>query len=261
MNEPNKVGPSLAVASSKPVPLAPAEGSSPTSKPAASEASRSSGEGTPKAAPTQAARLKRAGVGLDMSGEDVIHLDEEGYLLSFDPDPGQFVELGEETVRGLSFENRVAYGVAQALWKKLSKEQAGPRSSGIEVLPPMAASATRRLEVSGRDDARWHYCWKRPDELHSAGLEGYTMAGDEVDTFAGKVGTTHTIGAFGRPECYLMRIPKEKFEAIERAAGEESRRRIDAQADSAKEKIREQGGVPFDPEAKKDLNWREGEGG
>ena len=202
----------------------------------------------------ETSKRSKVSITVDTSPEDVIDLDSKGFQLAF-PAEG-LVKLDEEQTRSLSYDNRVAYGVALALSKEAERKKDLPKPMLEDVKPPMAASAGRRLEVIGIPDG-WHYCWKRTDELHESSLLGYTMAGDEVQSFATRVGSTHRVSALGVDELVLMRIPKKMFDKGEREVGEQSRRLIDSQANSAKEAIAKAGGIPFEPSEKDGRSWQE----
>ena len=217
-------------------------------------------EGSPSPTPPPKAARSKVGVGLDMSMEDVIELDSKGFALQFSSEVGAFRELDEETERALGYENRVNYGVARGMWLALKKDVGRPEGR-LEIMPPLAASAGRRLDVDGQEPG-WHYCWKRPDELSQAGMAGYSLVqGGSEKTFAEKGDGTHKVGAFGQTELVLMKIPQEKFEAIEKAAGAKSRALIETQTNDAEESIRKSGGVPFRPKENDGISWREGKEG
>jgi len=204
------------------------------------------------------AKRSKISITLDTSPEDVVELDSKGFELFFEHDVGRFKELPEETVRELGYENRVSYGIARGVWLALKKEEVNGPTPGLQILPPKAASAGRRLEIMGQKTGT-HYCWKRPDELVQAGMNGYKIVqGDGVQTFAERGDGTHRVGAFGQDELVLMQIPQEKFEAIEAEAGAKSRARLENQTNNAEAAIREAGGVPFIPKEKDGIAWREG---
>ena len=200
----------------------------------------------------------RVEVGIDTDPKTVIELDSAGYTLSFACEVGKFLQLEDAVVHELGYENRVAYGIAQGLWKNLVKDKDRPVGS-IEVLPPLAASAGRRLEVTGAPKG-WHYVWVRPDEIQARAGVGYSMAGSEVQTLYWD-GSVHKVGAFGQSELVLMKIPVEKYEASEKENGARSRSRIEGQTAQAEEAIRRVGGVPFEPSDKDGRAWKEDEEG
>lgn len=207
-------------------------------------------------APEERPKKSKILITLDTSVEDVIRLDSEGYQLLFSAEPGNLPVLDEDQTRELGYENRVSYGIALALSKEAEKKKDQPKPSFDEIKAPLAASAGRRLEVIGAPKG-WHYCWKRTDEIHEAGLAGYTLAGDEVQTYATRVGTSHRISALGRDELILMKIPQEQFEKIEREAGERSRQIIESRSNVAREEIARLGGKPFEPSEKDGRAWNE----
>lgn len=201
-------------------------------------------------------KRSKVSITVDTSPSDVLRLDSEGYQLLFSAEPGSLPDLTEDQTRELSYDNRVSYGIAMALSKEAEKRKDQPKPLVDSIKAPLAASAGRRLEVIGAPEG-WHYCWKRPDELHEAGLAGYTYAGDEVQTYATRVGSTHRVSALGQDELILMKIPQEQFEKIEREAGERSRQLIDSGSNAAKENIARLGGKPFEPSEKDGRSWNE----
>lgn len=201
-------------------------------------------------------KKSKVSITIDTSAEDVLRLDNEGYQLLFSAEPGAIPVLDEDQTRALGYDNRVNYGIALALSKEAEKRKDQPKPVLGEIKAPLAASAGRRLEVIGAPKGV-HYCWKRTDELHEAGLAGYTFAGDEVQTYATRVGTTHRISALGNDEMILMKIPQERFEEIEREAGEKSRRLLESRSNVAKEEIARLGGKPFEPSEKDGRTWNE----
>ena len=202
------------------------------------------------------AKKSKISITVDTEPKDVVELDQKGFLLIFDHEVERFRELPDEVVQELGYENRVNYGVARGVFLALKKDGDRP-FHGIEILPPMAASAGRRLEVTGLGPGM-HACWKRPDELVQAGMLGYKIVqGGGVQTFAQKGDGTHRVGAFGKDELILMEIPQEKFEAIEAEAGAKSRALIENQSNKSEDAIRAAGGVPFKPKDNDGVAWRD----
>jgi hypothetical protein len=191
----------------------------------------------------------RVDVTLDTTEEDVLKYNEEGKNLFFDGDLDSFKVLSDNTIDQLSYINRQRYFSSYGEYKyNLEHKDEENITSRIQV-SPRYATATGRLEVHGKDP-RFHYCWKRPDELRQAKYEGYEVADDDaLDTFQGKdkVSSLHKVGAYGDDELVLTKIPQELFDERQRAIQEKSTKRIKAVEDTAKDEMRRAGGLPYEP--------------
>ena len=203
-------------------------------------------------------KSKKIHITVDKKKEDVLRLDKVGYELTFDESLEKFPEYDDEFIKELSFVNQRNYFVAQGLHigaKRVAEEQ----PSGLEIMPvtPRDGMATSRLQVFKKKPG-FHYAWRRPDELREAQMQGYSIVGDEVETFAssGSKGH-HEVSAFGQTELVLMKIPQKIFEERQRAVDSRSKERIEAVENTAVNEMTSSGGKPYIPKSKDSHNWSE----
>jgi len=205
-----------------------------------------------------AKKQKKIHITVDKSKEDVLKLDKAGYELTFDESLGKFPKYDDEFIKELSFANQRNYFVSQGLYLG-AKRVAEEKPSGIEVTPvaPRQGMATSRLEVYNKSP-KFHYAWRRPDELRQAQMEGYSIVGDEVESFAssGSKGH-HEVSAFGQTELVLMKIPQETFKARQRAVDLRSKERIEAVENTAISEMKAAHGKPYIPKDRDRHNWSE----
>ena len=184
-------------------------------------------------------------ISIDNTPEEVIQYDTDGVKLEFEHANGRFLRLPSEVTRSLSYENKQRYFVSKGMFEEtLSFDHYDRRK-----FPPKQgfATATDRLDVKNKNP-RMHYCWKRPDELRQAQMDGYRpVSDDSLDTFGGDVSSTRTVGAGGDTELVLMEIPKETKDQ-QRAANKEKdqKRRQGVESSTVDDMIRS-GGKPFIP--------------
>jgi hypothetical protein len=211
------------------------------------EAEVNTEEEAPKKASHKAKIPNRVDITIDTSPEDVVQYDNERKNLIFSGEPGKFLELPDEVIDQLSSRSKQAYFSAYGLHEWYLKNAAEDRVSDRIKVSPRLATATAQLEVTNKDP-RMHYCWKRTDEKYISERDGYRVASDPaLKTFRQDADTTvRTVGSDGETELILMKIPKEDFEAQQRAISEKSRRRIEGADNQAKEEIRRAGGVPYE---------------
>ncbi len=194
---------------------------------------------------------KKEEISIDFTPQEVVSLDKEGYILTFDDMPGRFLDLKENVLNKLSKFNRTSYLVSEGLHARRKREASNPEdfaTPGLKVNPGYA-TATARLKVQNMTPGM-HPCWKRPDELRQASYDGYTVArGKEIDTFMGEEGDVHKVGAYGQDELILMQIPEETADQRMKDVVDKSNRRSEAVKSNAIEDLR-RGGIPYDPPKK-----------
>lgn len=188
-------------------------------------------------------------VTLDTPIEDVVRYDSEGHNVSFEDSLGKFLDLPDEVLKKLSASTQTRYLVSFRSNARLKKEKANPelfRSPGIEVSPRLA-SATSRIEVYGKDPNK-DYVWKRSDELQTASHEGWKVSQDpNLQTFGGEVGSSRQVAADGKTEMVLMEAPKGTSRALQLAAAEKSKKRMEGIEASTAQDMRRSGGTPYIP--------------
>lgn len=212
--------------------------------------------GRPKGSPNKSKIVKaedksnRKLITVDNTIEEVLSYNKEGYLLSFEDEPGKFLVLESKVLAALTDRNRTSYMLSEGFHARRVREARDPESfatPGLKVNPRLA-TATDRLRVEGGDPNK-HYCWKRPDELQQAAYDGYQIArGENLKTFMGKGDVTHKVGAMGQDELVLMEVPKELHEARMKANESKSQSRIAAVEKNAIEEMRQGGGRGYVPQ-------------
>lgn len=201
---------------------------------------------------------KKVTITVDKNVKDVLKLDKAGFELIFDESVDKFPEYKDTVIQQLSFVNQRNYFVSQGL-NLGAKRVAKDKPLGITAIPvtPEGGMATEQLKVFNQE-AGWHYSWKRPDELRSLQRQGYSVAADEVETFAssGSKGH-HEVAAFGKTELVLMKIPEETFKKQQSAVSKKSTERIKGVEATTMAEMRAIGGKPYIPKVKDGHNWSE----
>lgn len=188
---------------------------------------------------------KAVKITIDNDPQEVVQYDNDGVRLEFEHANGKFLRLPPEVTRSLSYENKQRYFVSKGMFEETLSFDGYDRRN----FPPRQgfATATDRLSVLNKDP-KMHYCWKRPDELRQAKMDGYRVAQDaSLDTFNSEPSSTKTVGTHGQEELVLMEIPKE-INQQQRAANKEKdqRRRKGVESGAVDDMIRS-GGKPFIP--------------
>lgn len=164
--------------------------------------------------------------------------DKKGDALLFDLE--RFKVLPKEFIQKLSIENVMAYGVSKEAHRKRTESLDDPPLPAYAITPTFA-SARKQLKVDNLDP-KFHYCFKRPDEIGQCLAIGYVFVyNTEVNGFNYDASGRIIVGVIGHVELYLMKTPVENYEAIMRESEEDSRRRNGAVEDTAIEKIGKQG--------------------
>lgn len=170
----------------------------------------------------------------ELSQEEVMELDGQGAELLFDPD--DFRVLDDDGVNALRFVNARNYFMNFELFQAVKRNKARGKLPDVQVLRSLSGNALDTLSLD-KKDPRWHYCYKRPDEVDSCvNSFGYSVVSEDkkVDPVVGnrKVNSDKP----GVPELVLLKIPTERFNEHLMAVGEESARRATAAKDTFKEK-------------------------
>ena len=199
--------------------------------------------------------VKKALITIDIKDKEVLSLDEEGYVLSFESTPGQFKRLSDKTLGTLGRDNHDRYLVSEGLHarEKYQRDNPDVMSSGVSVTGTFA-TATERLKVEGKEPGKW-YAWKRPNELPTLARQGYKIArGESLRTYMAQGDEIHRVGEYGKDELILTEIPEELHQQRRSIVGEKSRKRIEAIETNAVEELRKVGGVPYKPTEKSGPN-------
>jgi hypothetical protein len=187
--------------------------------------------------------VKTRTITLNDTPEDVLSLDQKGYLLTFDDDPERFLELPLEVVQNLSERNRKDYALAAYYTRKMAEERLNP-PSGVEVIPGYA-SARQQMKIIGGKRGK-HYAWQRPDQLRKRlTREGYKVCNDpDVKTFNSTVGSTKTLGDMrgGDAEQVLLEVPQESFDARQQALADKAVGKSRAIDEATQEALARMGG-------------------
>jgi len=195
--------------------------------------------------PRPSGKKEKIIVALDMTGADVIDLQEQGKDLFFSEDPDEFVDLIRvypEAFGELNKIHRDRFSVSYALYKVALRQQENP-GSGITVTSN-SGSATQRMNV-GHQNPKMHYCWKRPDQLQQAQYAGLKVSTDpDLVTFCSVPGSSHQISANGKTELVLHEKPKAVHEAEQSALADKAMRKAHAVTEQAAEAVKRAGAAP-----------------
>jgi hypothetical protein len=185
---------------------------------------------------------------LDTTVSQIVNWDKAGDRLVFDYEKLRL--LPDEVVQELHHENKTAYIVAKSVNDTVRRHEAeraagerGPIGSTVEVIAPLGGSATGRLRLKQKDP-KFHYCFKRTDEINDCLDEGYQIVnGDDPVKSPGARGPSGTrrISHHGEDELILLKIPESRYQGhlqavsqISQGAGkrvrEESRERMEKEA-------------------------------
>lgn len=179
---------------------------------------------------------------------DIVKADKAGLKLIFNPE--RFRVLPEKVLKQLSYKNVMAYTVVREAWKRINEAEESMSNPPFPAyaITPEYASATAQLAIHGGDKKKWHYCWKRPDEVGGCLAVGYVYADDkEIRAFnRDKKTSAPIVGVAGNVELILLKIPVAKYKALQRIHQDESRRLDGAVKENAKEAMRRQGLVPVE---------------
>ena len=198
---------------------------------------------------------KRVFISIDKTFEDVIQYQSEGYSIFFGDGEGELLALTTEQRKKLSPYNAEKYRIAEAITNK-SLDLSSIKTSHMKFKPKATySSATNRLRVENKNP-RFHYAWKRQDELQQVIYEGGRICTDpKVKTFGsfdehgeaiGEKDSTHYVKANGEIELVLTETPIEIYQANRDAIDAKSVRQNEAVDNTAKAELMAMGG---DPEA------------
>jgi hypothetical protein len=191
-------------------------------------------------------KITKVIITIDTKLSDVIKYDREGIQMIFESTPGKFLELGDEIVKALSSQARMNYLVSYGLMRK---ERDTLTSTPQVTVRGRFAKAADRLAVDAPPEwsKKWHTCWKRPDQLHAALGMGYTYVtrDDPISGFMTDPAGHYIVGVAGAEELVLLKIPRETYEAMQKANRDESKRRNQIMDEETKENIRKLGGKPI----------------
>lgn len=155
---------------------------------------------------------------VDTTVEKIVELDKEGATLVFDTSSDGFVKLQDEDLVKLSKWNRDRYLVAREIWEEIQGAGKDPLLEivqGIE-FGPNRGSATARLHIEGRDK-NCVYWWATPDRVYEKMTQGWVpVQGGMEKTLHSRDGRVHRIGKKGEEELILMKMPREKWQQIQR---------------------------------------------
>jgi hypothetical protein len=191
---------------------------------------------------------------IDIDPKEVLNLNDKDEILIFESEPGKFLRLSDEVISRLNSVNKTKYWAAFGQYNAEIEQQKNKQTEKLKILPQLA-TATKRQDVYNKDP-RFHYCWKRPDEVDGCKTIGYVIANDaELKTFGRTASGTPVVGLAGIEELVLMKIPVELYEAMLKRDGDESIRRDEGIIPAAADKMRKMGGQPFEPANKSKLQW------
>ena len=196
---------------------------------------------------------KRVFISIDKTFEDVIQYQSEGFSIFFPDGEGELLELNTEQRKKLNPYNAEKYRIAEAITNN-SLDLSSIKTSHMKFKPKAAySSATNRLRVENKNP-RFHYAWKRQDELQQVIYEGGRICTDpKVKTFGsfdehgeavGEKNSTHYVKANGEIELVLTETPIEVYQANRDAIDAKSVRQNEAVDNTAKAELRAMGGDP-----------------
>lgn len=173
-------------------------------------------------------------IDIDTKISIMLQYDQEGKMLTFDTDPGKFKELGRETLRELSNENRLRYSQAKEINKLLNEEAEEDQSWKDEIkIDEQYASPTERLSVKNGTKG-YSYYNAAPGNIGKYQKLGYHIVPDSDPASIGMSGSKK-IGTLGRDELVLMRTTEENKKKIDEAKREKIKVRKGAAEQSGRD--------------------------
>ncbi len=196
---------------------------------------------------------KRTVISIDNTYESMIQYQDEGYSIFFADGKGELISLTPEQRKTLNPYNAEKYRVAEAIVNE-TLDLTSIKTSHMKFKPKATfSSATNRLRVENQNP-RYHYAWKREDELQQVFYEGGRICQDpNIKTFGtfdehgvalGEKDSTHYVKANGEIELVLTETPIEIYQAQRDAIDAKSVRRNEAVDNTVKAELEALGGDP-----------------
>ncbi len=186
-------------------------------------------------------------VTLDNSFETIIEWDKNGDTVLFDTK--SFKRLSDAEVVQLTKRTAERYHLSRELFE--AEQEAA--ALGVRELPEFSTelgSATERLRIANQDPSM-KYKHVRTDKVEQRLAEGWVFVKDGPERTLNKTaGGLHTIGSKGNEELVLMKMPKSRWELLQKAKHERQRRMEEAADNEGKEALEEAGIPAFGNEKK-----------
>lgn len=188
-------------------------------------------------------------ISIDSKIKEIIDLDSEGYLLSFESDPQRFKKLPDEVVNELSRMNRDRYRTSFECYKGEVDQKDNPenfKTPGLDITSRYA-SATARLEVEGKRPGV-RYCWASGDDVRKRSRMGYKVCNDpNIKTFHGDPDGVHRVADERGTELVLMEAPQSVWKEHRKHVREKSARRRGAVEATGERDVKQTGYKSFRP--------------
>jgi hypothetical protein len=188
-------------------------------------------------------------ISIETKLKEVIDLDAEGYVLSFESEPDKFKKLPDEVVNELSRMNRDRYRTSYELYKGEVDQKDHPenyKTPGVDITSRYA-SATARLEIEGQRPGM-RYCWATESDVKKRNRMGYQICHDpDVKTFHKDPDGLHRVADERGTELILMEAPESAWTEHRKKVREKTDRRTGAVSNTAENEIRSSGYKTFDP--------------
>jgi hypothetical protein len=187
---------------------------------------------------------------------DVVSWDQAGDTLVFEHQ--QFLELPEDIVRGLAYENRNNYFMARGM--KLAAESAPHLKKRKRLIDPFSNIVLRRvkdIKRRYRDEhgQEWHQAWIDPKNVDAMKGLGYRVVKNDN-------GESKVIKNGDTDELVCMEVRWQMYDDHIHAMSEKSQEAYTQNIKETEDRVRRQYGLTMldetDPNQKEYLDWLEG---
>lgn len=186
-----------------------------------------------------AKKVQEVYINVDTPLEKIIEYDEQGAVLRFRIEPGEFPEIPEDYLLRLTKKNKDSYLVSRDLHADRMENATDEERYEDIIVGENMGNARQRLAIEGLPKNLQHR-WVRPDRVEAYKRRGWTVyEGKEVTTLDKKQKNgVRTLSNMGVKEHYLMVISEEKRKRNQ----DQKREKRESRFQSAENRAREEFG-------------------
>lgn len=174
-------------------------------------------------------------VSLDNSVEEVLEWDKEGAILLFRYERDKF-HTGLDPSK-LSAENKRRYFVAREMYDE-NPDGDIANSQELSDLEFDFAQISARDKMAKPKSNDWAYAFRTPDMIQEAQAKGWqVVTGEKNQLNRAGSGVTHLLGKNGKTEQVLMKMKRERAEALKRLQHDDINRFVQGKDDAMREEF------------------------